>query len=123
MEGNFRRGAEPNRADRLDGPVLDGSSSNKRKMQYNSKRRPVLVVHLDSALDFLGIGNLRRNAGSGVDFIFETTESVPIQRGVGYLSRLRRTFIRRRGRSRARQRAEERKKELDEEPETVSCTS
>ena len=74
MEGNFRRGAEPNRADRLDGPVL----SNKRKMQYNSKRRPVLVVHLDSALDFSSIlGNLRRNAGSGVDFTFESTESVP----------------------------------------------
>ena|SRR5258706_448254 len=80
MEGNFRRGTEPNRADRLDGPVLDGSS-NKRKMQYNSKRRPVLVVHLDSVLDFLGIYDATQGAASASPS--RVQKASPIQRGVG----------------------------------------
>lgn len=93
-------------------------------MQYNSKRRPVPVVHLDSVLDFLGIlRNLRRDSGSGVDFTFESKESVPHPTRGGLLVPPSPHVHRRRGRSRARQRAEERKKELDEELETVSCTS
>ena len=116
-------GTEPNRADRLDGPVLDGSS-NKRKLQYNSKRRPVPVVHLDSVLDFLGsLRNLRRDSGSGVDFTFQSTDSLPHPTRGGLLVPPSPHVHRRRGRSRAWQRAQERKKELDEDLETVPCTT
>jgi hypothetical protein len=80
MEGNFRRSTEPNRADRLDGPVwVAGWQQQQTKNVIQPETAPGLVVHLDSVLDFLGIlRNVRRDAGSGVDLPSRVQKAFPI---------------------------------------------